>query len=118
MKREQWLIWIAAAIVLTFVLAAIGYLAGTKTAIFSGPSDADAASRYQRGVNTFNEGKALAQARGWPFNWRLSGTGRRRPRCEEDVCRAASLRGAVAVSGGGGRTVPFARSPWQNERIS
>jgi nicotinamide riboside transporter PnuC len=37
MKREQWLIWIAAAIVLTFVLAAIGYLAGTKTAIFSGP---------------------------------------------------------------------------------
>jgi nicotinamide riboside transporter PnuC len=37
MKREQWLIWIAAAIVLTFVLAAIGYLAGTKTASFSGP---------------------------------------------------------------------------------
>jgi hypothetical protein len=25
MKREQWLIWIAAAIVLTLVLAAIGY---------------------------------------------------------------------------------------------
>jgi hypothetical protein len=78
MKREQWLIWIAAAIVLTFVLAAIGYLAGTKTAIFSGPSDADAASRYQRGVNTFNAGKALAQARGWPFNWRpveLAGVG-------------------------------------------
>ena len=37
MKREQWLIWIVAAIVLTFVLAAIGYLAGTKTASFSGP---------------------------------------------------------------------------------
>jgi hypothetical protein len=81
MKREQWLIWIAAAIVLTFVLAAIGYLAGTKLP-FSAASDADAASRYQRGVNTFNAGKALAQARGWPFNWRLSGTGRRRPRCE------------------------------------
>jgi hypothetical protein len=26
MKREQWLIWLAAAIVLTLVLAAIGYL--------------------------------------------------------------------------------------------
>ena len=37
MKREQWLIWIAAAIVLTFVLATIGYLAGTKTASLSGP---------------------------------------------------------------------------------
>jgi hypothetical protein len=30
MKREHWLIWIAAAIVLTFVLAAIGYLAVQK----------------------------------------------------------------------------------------
>ena len=101
MKREQWLIWIAAAIVLTFVLAAIGYLAGTKTAIFSGPSDADAASRYQRGVNTFNAGKALAQARRLALQ-----------------LAAGGIRGAVAVSGGGGRTVPFARSPWQNERIS
>jgi hypothetical protein len=33
MRREQWLIWIAAAIVLTLVLAAIGYLAGTKLPI-------------------------------------------------------------------------------------
>jgi dienelactone hydrolase len=32
---------------------------------------AQGASRHQRGVNTFNAGKALAQARGWPFNWRL-----------------------------------------------
>jgi hypothetical protein len=30
MKREQWLIWIAAAIVLTLVLVAIGYFAGGK----------------------------------------------------------------------------------------
>ena len=28
MKREQWFIWIALAIFLTLVLAAIGYLAG------------------------------------------------------------------------------------------
>jgi ABC-type phosphate transport system auxiliary subunit len=27
MKREQWFVWIAAAIVLTIVLAAIGYVA-------------------------------------------------------------------------------------------
>ena len=32
---------------------------------------AQGASRHQRGVNAFNAGKALAQARGWPFNWRL-----------------------------------------------
>jgi peptidoglycan/LPS O-acetylase OafA/YrhL len=37
MKREQWLIWIAAAIVLTLVLAAIGYLAVEQAATFSGP---------------------------------------------------------------------------------
>jgi hypothetical protein len=29
MKREQWLVWIAAAIVLTMVLAAIGYLSSS-----------------------------------------------------------------------------------------
>ncbi len=28
-------------------------------------------SRYQRGLNVFNAGKSLAQARGWQFNWRL-----------------------------------------------
>jgi hypothetical protein len=28
-------------------------------------------SRYQRGLNVFNAGKSLAQARGWRFNWRL-----------------------------------------------
>ena len=37
--------------------------------------DADAiaqgVSRFERGTNTFNRAKALAQARGWPFNWRL-----------------------------------------------
>ena len=32
---------------------------------------AQGASRHQRGVNAFNAGRALAQARGWPFNWRL-----------------------------------------------
>ena len=32
---------------------------------------AQGASRHQRGVNTFNAGKALARQRGWPFNWRL-----------------------------------------------
>ena len=32
---------------------------------------AQGASRHQRGVNAFNAGKALAQARDWPFNWRL-----------------------------------------------
>src|SRR5262245_24130134 len=32
---------------------------------------AQGASRYQRGVNAFNAAKALAQARGWTFNWRL-----------------------------------------------
>src|SRR5262245_25519851 len=32
---------------------------------------AQGASRHQRGVNAFNAGKALAHARGWPFNWRL-----------------------------------------------
>ncbi len=32
MKREQWLIWIAAAIILTLVLAAIGYLAVEQAA--------------------------------------------------------------------------------------
>lgn len=28
-------------------------------------------SRYQRGLNVFNAGKSLAQARGWRFDWRL-----------------------------------------------
>jgi hypothetical protein len=32
---------------------------------------AQGASRHQRAVNAFNAGKALAQTRGWPFNWRL-----------------------------------------------
>jgi dienelactone hydrolase len=32
---------------------------------------AQGTSRHQRGVNTFNAGKALAHAHGWPFNWRL-----------------------------------------------
>ncbi len=32
---------------------------------------AQGTSRLQRGLNTFNAGKALAQARGWTFNWRL-----------------------------------------------
>lgn len=32
---------------------------------------AQGASRYQRGLNVFNSAKALAQARGWTFNWRL-----------------------------------------------
>ena len=32
---------------------------------------AQGASRYQRGVNTFNTAKMLAQKRGWTFNWRL-----------------------------------------------
>ena len=34
-------------------------------------AQAEGASRYQRGRNAFSTGKALAQARGWPFNWRL-----------------------------------------------
>lgn len=29
------------------------------------------ASRHQRGVNVFNAARALAQERGWTFNWRL-----------------------------------------------
>jgi nicotinamide riboside transporter PnuC len=37
MKREQWLIWIAAAIILTLVLAAIGYFAVEQAASVSGP---------------------------------------------------------------------------------
>jgi pimeloyl-ACP methyl ester carboxylesterase len=32
---------------------------------------AQGASRYQRGVNAFNAARALAQERGWSFNWRL-----------------------------------------------
>ena len=36
MKREQWLIWIAAAIVLTLVLAAIGYLTVEQAASLGG----------------------------------------------------------------------------------
>ena len=32
---------------------------------------AQGASRHQRGVNAFNAGTALAQGRGWLFNWRL-----------------------------------------------
>jgi dienelactone hydrolase len=34
-------------------------------------AQAEGASRHQRGRNAFNVAKALAQARGWPFNWRL-----------------------------------------------
>jgi hypothetical protein len=37
MKREQWLIWIVAAIVFTLVLVAIGYRLVGQTAGFSGP---------------------------------------------------------------------------------
>ena len=38
MARRTWCFgWMKRSIVLTFVLAAIGYLAGTKTASFSGP---------------------------------------------------------------------------------
>jgi hypothetical protein len=33
MKREQWLVWIAAAIILTLVLAAIGYLLPISAAL-------------------------------------------------------------------------------------
>jgi dienelactone hydrolase len=32
---------------------------------------AQGASRYQRGLNTFNAAKMLAQSRGWTLNWRL-----------------------------------------------
>jgi dienelactone hydrolase len=32
---------------------------------------AQGASRHQRGVNVFNAARALAQERGWTFNWRL-----------------------------------------------
>jgi dienelactone hydrolase len=32
---------------------------------------AQGASRHARGLNVFKAGKALAQTRGWPFNWRL-----------------------------------------------
>jgi pimeloyl-ACP methyl ester carboxylesterase len=32
---------------------------------------AQGASRHARGLNVFAAGKALAQSRGWPFNWRL-----------------------------------------------
>src|SRR6185369_3887987 len=32
---------------------------------------AQGGSRHERGVNVFNAGRALAQQRGWPFNWRL-----------------------------------------------
>jgi dienelactone hydrolase len=32
---------------------------------------AQGASRHERGRNTFNAAKKLAQARGWTFNWRL-----------------------------------------------
>ena len=32
---------------------------------------AQGASRHARGLNVFTAGKALAQSRGWPFNWRL-----------------------------------------------
>ena len=32
---------------------------------------AQGASRHQRGLNTFNAAKKLAQAHGWTFNWRL-----------------------------------------------
>ena len=32
---------------------------------------AQGASRHQRGVNTFNAARTLAQSRGWTLNWRL-----------------------------------------------
>ena len=32
---------------------------------------AQGASRHQRGVNVFDAAQKVAQARGWPFNWRL-----------------------------------------------
>jgi hypothetical protein len=32
---------------------------------------AQGANRYQRGLNTYKTAQALAQARGWPFNWKL-----------------------------------------------
>lgn len=34
-------------------------------------ASAQGGSRYERGVNVFNAGRALAQERGWTFNWRL-----------------------------------------------
>ncbi|MGA7485383.1 MAG: hypothetical protein WBW74_00365 [Xanthobacteraceae bacterium] len=35
-------------------------------------AQAQGASRHRRGVNAFNAGRALAQARGWTFKWRLT----------------------------------------------
>ena len=69
-------------------------------------------------MNTFNAGKALAQARGWPFNWRpveLAGVGQDAKKMFAAPQASAALS---PLSGGGGRTVPYARSPWQNEWIS
>jgi pimeloyl-ACP methyl ester carboxylesterase len=37
----------------------------------SAEARAQGASRHERGLNTFNAAKTLAQARGFPFNWRL-----------------------------------------------
>jgi pimeloyl-ACP methyl ester carboxylesterase len=37
----------------------------------SSEARAQGASRHDRGLNVFNTAKALAQARGWTFNWRL-----------------------------------------------
>jgi pimeloyl-ACP methyl ester carboxylesterase len=37
----------------------------------SAEARAQGASRHARGLNEFTAGKALAQSRGWPFNWRL-----------------------------------------------
>lgn len=32
---------------------------------------AQGATRHERGLNAFKVARALAQTRGWPFNWRL-----------------------------------------------
>ena len=37
----------------------------------SSEARAQGASRHQRGVNTFNAARTLAQSRGWTLNWRL-----------------------------------------------
>jgi dienelactone hydrolase len=37
----------------------------------SPPARAQGPSRYQRGLNSFDAAKKLAQSRGWIFNWRL-----------------------------------------------
>jgi pimeloyl-ACP methyl ester carboxylesterase len=57
---------------------------GTPITIFLGHDDTDeeglsaspeanaqGATRHERGLNAFKAAQSLAQARGWPFNWRL-----------------------------------------------